>query len=81
MYLWHHANVRTLDSTSIADGRGEFRVADTQNSFALGHVGLQEQLKVITDDSLADRVDVRQGVGSSFEWVEANQINHLRRST
>ena len=76
-YLWDNSNVGTFYSTGIADRSRELGVAHPQHCLALRHVGLQEELQVITDNALAYRVNVGQSIPSGFEWVETNQIDNL----
>ena len=66
-----------LDSTGIIDGCRQLRVAHAQHRLALRHVSLQEELQVVTDDTLAHRIDVGQSITSSFEREESNQVDNL----
>ena len=43
----------------------------------LGHVGLQEQLEVIMDNTLTDRIDIGKSVSSSFEGEKPNEVDNL----
>ena len=43
----------------------------------LGQVGVEEQLEIIVNDSLAHGVDVGQGVAGRLEREEPDQINNL----
>ena len=47
-----------LDSKGIIDGSRELGVAHPQHGLPLWHVRLQEQLQVVADNALADRVNV-----------------------
>ena len=44
----------------------------------LGQVGVEEQLEIIVNDSLAHGVDVGQSVPSSLEGEEADETDDLR---
>ena len=66
-----------LDSTGIIDGCRQLRVTHAKHRLALRHVSLQEELQVVTDDTLAHRIDVGQSITSSFEREESNQVDNL----
>ena len=47
------------------------------NYINLREVGVQKQFEVIMNNSLADRVDISEGITRGLEWEEAHQINNL----
>ena len=75
--LRHHTDVAALKPAGVSDGGGELRVSDPEDGLALGHVGLQEHLEVVTDDPLADGVDVVESIAGGLEGIEADQVDDL----
>ena len=69
-----------FDLAGVIDRGGQLGVGHSQYNPlpALGQIGVEEQFKIIVNNSLTDRVDVCQSIGGSFKGKEANQADNLQ---